>query len=99
MRRHANHCSEFHVGRWLEICLQIVSPAILATILAKNLYNTLLHGYGDYPIADQLLLGWGLVAAMLLFALLIDFASKRSPHRELWQSQPISSTKGEKKHE
>lgn len=100
VRRHANHCSEFHVGRWLEICLQVISPAILATILAKNLYNTLINGYGDYPIVDQLLLGWGLVAAMLLFALLIDFASKRSRHQGLWQKlPPLSSTKGDNHHE
>ncbi|ASJ95986.1 MULTISPECIES: sodium-dependent transporter [Shewanella] len=76
IHQHANESSEFKVGSWFVICLRFISPAILATILMKNLYNTLVDGYGDYPIADQLILGWGLVGTMLFFAILINFTSK-----------------------
>jgi NSS family neurotransmitter:Na+ symporter len=82
IRQHANENSEFQLGYWLEICLKIISPGILIAILLKNLYNTLVNGYGDYPIADQLILGWGLVGTMLFFAVVINFCSKEQgyPH-------------------
>ncbi|MCE9677950.1 sodium-dependent transporter [Shewanella sp. AS1] len=82
IRQHANHHSEFQVGSWLAVCLRFISPAILITILVKNLYNTIVHGYGDYPIADQLFLGWGLVGTMLFFAILINVISK-SDNKEM----------------
>ena len=72
IRDYANRLSEFTVGRWFDLCLRFISPAMLAIILVKNLINTVTDGYGGYPIADQLILGWGLIAAMLLLSLIIN---------------------------
>ena len=72
IRDYANRLSEFTVGRWFDLCLRFISPAMLAIILVKNLINTVTEGYGGYPIADQLILGWGLIAAMLLLSLIIN---------------------------
>ncbi len=77
LRQHANQRSEFKIGAWWEICLRFISPAILCAILLKNLYTTLVEGYGDYPIADQLFLGWGLIGTMLFFAILINAVGKK----------------------
>ncbi|GIU30976.1 transporter [Shewanella schlegeliana] len=75
IRDYANRCSEFSIGKWAEICLRFICPIMLAIILVKNLINTLANGYGDYPIVDQLFLGWGLVASMLFFAIFISVIS------------------------
>ena len=75
IRQYANRCSEFAVGKWLEICLRFLGPLMLAIILVKNLINTLKNGYEDYPIADQLFLGWGLIAVMLFIAIFISVIS------------------------
>ena len=72
IRDYANRLSEFTVGRWFDLCLRFVSPAMLAIILVKNLINTVTEGYGGYPITDQIILGWGLIAAMLLLSLIIN---------------------------
>ncbi|NRD75107.1 sodium-dependent transporter [Shewanella sp. VB17] len=77
IRDYANRISDFNVGRWLELCLRFISPAILAIILVKNLINTINNGYGDYPITDQLILGWGLIALMLLISFVINLASNK----------------------
>ncbi|SQH77958.1 conserved membrane protein of unknown function [Shewanella benthica] len=72
IRDYANRLSEFTVGRWFDLCLRFVSPAMLAIILVKNLINTVTEGYGGYPIEDQLILGWGLIATMLVISLIIN---------------------------
>ena len=77
IRDHANLTSDFSVGCWIELCLRFISPAILAIILAKNLINTVNNGYGDYPITDQLILGWGLIILMLLISFVINLISNK----------------------
>lgn len=77
IRQYANQISDFSVGRWIDICLRFISPSMLAIILVKNLINTFNNGYGDYPITDQLLLGWGLIAFMLFISLLINLVTKQ----------------------
>ncbi|MBE7216597.1 sodium-dependent transporter [Shewanella benthica] len=72
IRDYANRLSEFTVGKWFDLCLRFVSPAMLAIILVKNLINTVTEGYGGYPIEDQLILGWGLIATMLVISLIIN---------------------------
>ena len=82
IRDYANRCSEFSIGKWMEICLRFIGPIMLAIILVKNLITTLTDGYGDYPIADQLFLGWGLVASMLFAAIFISVISGNNISKE-----------------
>jgi len=81
IRDYTNRLSEFTIGLWFELCLRFISPAMLGIILVRNLVNTFNNGYGDYPMADQLLLGWGLIAFMLFISILINFASHHEEKR------------------
>ncbi|KXI22520.1 sodium-dependent transporter [Photobacterium sanguinicancri] len=76
IRDYVNKISEFSIGKWFEICLRFLSPAMLAIILATNLVNTFTDGYGGYATSDLLMLGWGLVAAMFIVAVIINVTSK-----------------------
>ncbi|MDO6496627.1 sodium-dependent transporter [Photobacterium sanguinicancri] len=76
IRDYVNKISEFSIGKWFEICLRFLSPAMLAIILATNLVNTFTDGYGGYATSDLLILGWGLVAAMFIVAVIINVTSK-----------------------
>ncbi|WP_076412967.1 sodium-dependent transporter [Shewanella sp. UCD-KL12] len=78
IRDYANRLSDFTIAAWFDLCLRFVSPAMLAIILVKNVINTIKNGYGDYPISDQLLLGWGLIASMLLVSLFINLFTSNS---------------------
>ncbi|ELR67763.1 Sodium-dependent transporter [Photobacterium marinum] len=82
VRSYANNISEFCVGKWFEICIRFLSPIMLAVILSTNLINTFKEGYGGYAMSDLLLLGWGLVAAMFVVAVIINLASKPQTHQE-----------------
>ncbi len=59
VRSYVNNISEFSIGKWFEVCIRFLSPAMLAIILATNLVNTFNDGYGGYAMSDLLMLGWG----------------------------------------
>ncbi|MGF1723713.1 sodium-dependent transporter [Photobacterium nomapromontoriensis] len=76
IRSYVNNISEFRIGKWFEICLRFLSPAMLAVILGTNLIRTVRDGYGNYQTPDLLMYGWGLVAAMFIIAIIINLRSK-----------------------
>ncbi len=76
IREHANKLSEFSVGNWFELCIRFLSPVMLAVITTTNLLNTLADGYGGYAQEELMLLGWGLVGAMLVVGIVVNTASK-----------------------
>lgn len=76
IREYADNISEFSIGKWFDVCIRFLSPAMLAMILVTNLSNTLTDGYGGYEMSDLLLLGWGLIAAMFVTAVVINLTSK-----------------------
>lgn len=75
IHKHVNSISEFTVGKWFEICLRFLSPAFLLVILGTNIVNTLTEGYGGYAHSDLMMLGWGVIAAMLVVAIVINKSS------------------------
>ncbi|MGF1687022.1 sodium-dependent transporter [Photobacterium japonica] len=82
IRHYVNACSEFSIGKWFEICLRFLSPIMLAIILCTNLLHTFKEGYGGYAQFDVMLLGWGLVGAMLIVAIIINITSKSANQQE-----------------
>ncbi|GAK19623.1 LOW QUALITY PROTEIN: sodium-dependent transporter [Vibrio sp. JCM 19052] len=72
VRNYVNERSDFSVGQWFEICLRFVTPIMLAVILATKLYALLTEGYGGYDLT----LGWVMIAALFVFGVLINVASK-----------------------
>ncbi|MCP5079390.1 MAG: sodium-dependent transporter, partial [Psychromonas sp.] len=82
IHKHVNNVSEFTIGNWFEICLRFISPLFLLVIVGTNIYTTLMEGYGGYSQSDLMLLGWGLVGAMFVAAILINKASKNTIQQE-----------------
>ncbi len=78
IRSYVNKISEFSIGVWFEICIRFVSPVLLAIIIGTNIVNTINDGYGGYATSDLLMLGWGLVAAMLVVGIIINKSSKEA---------------------
>jgi len=76
IRKYVNNISDFSIGTWFEICLRFISPAILAIILGTNIYKTVTEGYGGYATFELVILGWGLIAAMFIVAVVINKSSR-----------------------
>ncbi|MET4696004.1 sodium-dependent transporter [Endozoicomonas lisbonensis] len=79
LQGHINGISEFTVGSWWTFCLRFMSVGILLVIVATNLVTAVTENYGGYATSDILLLGWGLMAVMLVLSTLLT------------QSRPLSS--------
>ena len=76
IREYANKISEVTIGVWFDLCIRFLSPIMIAIILANKIITTVTDGYGGYEISDLLTLGWGLIGAMLVIAIIIN--SKKS---------------------
>ncbi|HIP76065.1 MAG TPA: sodium-dependent transporter, partial [Psychromonas hadalis] len=77
IHKHVDSVSEFKVGAWFGFCLRFITPLFLISIVATNIYTTINDGYGGYSHSDLLILGWGLTAAMLVVAFVINKMSKK----------------------
>ncbi|CAM4122178.1 sodium-dependent transporter [Vibrio neonatus] len=77
IRNYVNSVSDFKIGIWYDLCLKVVSPAILAITLFNTLKTTLTDGYGGYAQSDLLMLGWGLLALLAVIGIAINVLSKK----------------------
>jgi len=82
IHQYVNKISEITIGNWFILCLRFISPIFLVVIVGTNIYTTLTEGYGGYSADDLILLGWGLIAAMLIVAITINKASKNNITQE-----------------
>lgn len=71
LRERANNLSEFRIGAWFEFCLRFLSPALLIIIVGTNLITLIRDGYGDYSQFDMMTFGWGLIAMMIVMAVIV----------------------------
>ncbi|WP_445398839.1 sodium-dependent transporter [Zobellella sp. An-6] len=76
-RAHANRLSDFAVGAWWLVCIKYVSVAMLVVILFSNLLGAFRENYGGYSNNEVLFMGWGMIAVMLMLAIVINTASKK----------------------
>ncbi|MFK0572648.1 hypothetical protein [Endozoicomonas sp.] len=72
LRSHVNSISEIAVGSWWEFCIRYLCVGLLLLIVGNNLVTAATENYGGYASADQMLFGWGMVAAMVVAGFLIS---------------------------
>ncbi|GAA4886622.1 sodium-dependent transporter [Ferrimonas pelagia] len=71
LRQYSNRLSEFSLAGWFDFCLRFISPGLLALILATNLVALIRDGYGDHQQMDLMTYGWGLIAIMVVLAVIV----------------------------
>lgn len=72
LRSHVNSISEIAVGSWWEFSIRYLCVGLLLIIVGNNLVTAATENYGGYAPADQMLFGWGMVAAMVIAGFLIS---------------------------
>ncbi|MDC7239396.1 MAG: sodium-dependent transporter [Spirochaetales bacterium] len=68
VRDHANLTSDFKVGAWWDLMIRFVTPAVLGVNSILNLITDLRVNYGGYSTLVQIVLGWGLIAVLIIAA-------------------------------
>jgi NSS family neurotransmitter:Na+ symporter len=67
---HLNRTGSFPIGRWWMVLIAAVTPAALTVVLVRELTTDLGTPYEDYPTWMLTVFGWGVVAALVVLALL-----------------------------
>ncbi|MDX1267624.1 MAG: sodium-dependent transporter, partial [Oceanisphaera sp.] len=65
------------IGGWWTICIKFVSIGILVVILFNNILSAFRENYGGYSDNDVTFIGWGMIALMLVVAIIINLSSKK----------------------
>ncbi len=73
VREYVNAISDFRVTRWFDVCLMVVTPIILAVILATKLHTLFTEGYGGYDLT----LGWVMIVALFVIGVIINVSSRK----------------------
>ena len=86
LAHHLNKTSSFKVGLGWRIMVGVVAPIVLGVILVSEAISRIKEGYGDPPMPGWFVgvFGWGMVIALVVFAVimsLLPWASHSAAHR------------------
>ena len=72
IRNHTNSVSYYRIGKWWDIIIKYVTPAILAIMLISSIITEIKTPYGGYSIAELITYGWAIVGIGIIGALLFS---------------------------
>jgi len=81
IREHSNSVSIYSIGKWWDIMVKFVTPAILTYMLVQNVITEIKSPYGGYPMLAIGIFGWGVVG--LIVALSIFLSKTKWKNNEL----------------
>ncbi|MCK6209525.1 sodium-dependent transporter [Georgenia sp. EYE_87] len=79
LQAHLNAVSTARVGAWWRILVGVVVPIALAYMLVTSVAELFSEPYGGYPWTFVNLVGWGVVGAMVLAAVVYSLIRWRRP--------------------
>ena len=71
IRNHTNSMSYFKIGKWWDVTIKYVTPAILIFMLAQSLITEINTPYGGYQLSELLAYGWSVIAIGIIGALIV----------------------------
>ena len=72
IRNHTNSVSYYRIGKWWDIIIKYVTPAILAIMLISSIITEIKTPYGGYSTAELITYGWAIVGIGIIGALLFS---------------------------
>lgn len=80
-RKDVNAVSDFSIGRWFDVAVRYIAPAMLSIMLVLALVQRLREPYEGYPAWAQFCGGWGMVIVVILLSIILGRASTRDSRR------------------
>lgn len=87
IRKHVNSVSYYNIGKWWDITIKYITPAILLIMVLSSIVNEIKSPYEGYSMAELITYGWGVVGLGIIGALLISKAP--------WKNQKIENNESE----
>ncbi|MBL0886118.1 sodium-dependent transporter [Myceligenerans indicum] len=79
LRFHLNSVSTLQIGGWWTFCVGVLAPVVLGWMLVSRVRTLLVEGYGGYAPWYLGVMGWGAIAAFVVFAVLLTLTPWRFP--------------------
>ncbi|QPK94477.1 sodium-dependent transporter [Actinomyces sp. zg-332] len=71
LRKHLNSVSSIPTGKWWEVMVGFLLPALLSSMFITGLVRFISQGHGGYPTWYVLVFGWGAIAVGLVSAIVM----------------------------
>ncbi|GAB4087208.1 sodium-dependent transporter [Myceligenerans cantabricum] len=78
LRYHLSSVSTLPVGRWWTFCVGVLAPLVLGWMLVLRIWSLLTDGYEGYAPWYLGVVGWGAIAAFVVFAVVLTRLPWRS---------------------
>lgn len=91
IRKHTNSVSIYPIGKWWDVMIKFVTPAILTYMLVQSFINEIKNPYGngDYSMTALLVLGWGVVATIVLVSLVLSKKKWKNNVLEVQETEEV----------
>jgi NSS family neurotransmitter:Na+ symporter len=76
---HINPISDFKVGKWWEICLKYITPALLGVMLILNVVQDVVNPYEGYPVPALLVMGVAVATLAIIAGFVVAKMKGSSP--------------------
>lgn len=83
IRKEANAFSNFSIGKWWLYALKIVTVIVLGVMIILNTIDFIQNGYGGYLLRDVAAFGWGTVAFIIVFGIILTAMKGKDGYRDL----------------
>ncbi|WP_152195618.1 sodium-dependent transporter [Georgenia subflava] len=93
LQAHLNSVSTARVGTWWRVLVGIIVPLALLYMLATTVIDLITTPYGGYPESFVNIVGWGVVGAMILAAVVYSLIRWRRPVDD-YTPDPIAGFEG-----
>ncbi|MDO5731439.1 sodium-dependent transporter [Corynebacterium sphenisci] len=77
---HLNAVSSFKVGTWWRVCVANITPIVLGFTLLQEILERIREPYEGYSAAQLGWFGWGVIAVIVVGALIMTVAPWRGEH-------------------
>lgn len=71
IREHTNKVSYFKIGKWWDITIKFVTPAVLIFMLVQSFVTEIKTPYGGYELSELICYGWSVVAIGIIGGLIL----------------------------
>ncbi|MGN0143356.1 MAG: sodium-dependent transporter [Clostridium sp.] len=82
IREHTNEISYFKIGRWWDIVIKFLTPAILIYMLVESFLGEVKSPYGGYTLNALFAYGWSIIALGIIASLIITKRPWKSNNME-----------------
>lgn len=94
IRDHTNSVSYYSIGKWWDVMIRFVTPAVLIYMVVQNIVGEIARPYGGYERYATVILGWGVILLGVAASFIISSRSWNKGSLDARILGPAGGSKG-----